>query len=69
MSVGTGTSAEFNGVIFESFDGFNWNYSVVEKSINAISSNDYELFMDFTGSTNLIKKNICNWKFRTLDYQ
>ena len=56
MSVGTGTSAEFNGVIFESFNGFNWNYSVVEESINTISSNDYELFMDFTGSTNLIKK-------------
>ena len=55
-TIGTGTSAEFNGVIFESFDGFNWNYSVVEKSINAISSNDYEQFIDFTGGTNLIKK-------------
>ena len=55
-TIGTGTSTEFNGVIFESSDGINWNYSVVEKSINAIASNDYEQFMDFTGGTNLMKK-------------
>ncbi len=55
-SIETGTSTGFNGMIFESSDGFSWTYSEVAESINAIASNDYEEFIDFTGSTNLMKK-------------
>ena len=55
-SIEIGTSEQFNGMIFESSEGLIWNYSEVDEAINAISSTDFEIHIDFVGNTELIKK-------------
>jgi hypothetical protein len=47
-----GSTSQFpNGIIFSSFDGLIWEYSDLDKSINDITSNDYEAVIDFLGNT------------------